>query len=93
MQEKINLFKWIVKLTNSEKLFAVLFLIIISQGYIIYRNAQNYRGDVSYYRNRLDNYTSDCEKKIIDCHNENKKEYADLLQKYKELYNETLKMK
>lgn len=93
MQGKIDLFKWIVKLSSSEKLFAILFLIIIAEGGIIYKNAQNYRRDVSYYRDRLDHYTSDCEKKISACHNENKKEYAELLQKYKELYNETLKMK
>lgn len=93
MEKAINLYKWIVSQNNSNKLFAIMFLIIISEGIIIIKNAENYRRDVFYYRNRFDNNVMDCEKKINECHNENRKEYKELLEKYKELYNETLKMR
>lgn len=93
MQKIIDLYKWITNLKPTDKLFAILFLIIIAEAYIILINAENYRGDIFYYRNRLDNNTLDCAEKIEKIHNENKAEYRELLQKYKELYNETLKMK
>lgn len=93
MQAAINLYKWIVNQSTSDKLFAILFLIIIFEGYIIFRNAEIYRGDVTYYRNRLDNNAADSEKKIEECHKENKKAYSDLLERYKELYKESLKLK
>lgn len=93
MQKVFEFFKWITKLQASNKLFAVLFLVIIIETYIILRNAENYRGDILYYRDRLDSNALDCSKKIEEIHKENKAEYRELLQRYKELYNETLRIK
>jgi len=92
MQKYINFFVLILKENPNNKLFAVLFLIIIAESTTLYINAQNYRRDVDNCNNRRDADLLDFQKKINECRGENREVYNKLVDRYEKLYNESQKL-
>ena len=92
MQKYIDLFKFIVKLGKENKLFVVLFLLLMFESAIIIENARNYRRDVDYCNNRRDNDLLDFQKKIDECRGENREVYNKLVDRYEKLYNESRRL-
>ena len=92
MQKYIDLFKYILNENPNNKVFAVLFLIIIVESSTLYINAKNYRRDVDYCNDRRDSDLLDFQKKINECRGENKEVYNKLVDRYERLYNESQKL-
>ena len=92
MQKYIDLFKFILKENPNNKIFAVLFLVIIVESVILFTNARNYREDVDYCNNRRDSDLLDFQKKINECRGENKEVYNKLVDRYEKLYYESQKL-
>ena len=92
MQKYIELFKFILKENPNNKIFAVLFLIIIVESVTLFLNARNYREDVDYCNNRRDSDLLDFQKKINECRGENREVYNKLVDRYERLYNESQKL-
>jgi len=93
MQKWIDLFLALIKQTPNNKVFSIMFLITVALSYTAYYNVQNYRRDIHDCRDRLDNNTRYYEEKIDAIHQENKAEYRELLQYYKDLSKETERLK